>query len=434
MSAPFLITNERQERDVSSLVEQITNALSSETVLKSIIDGLPYEIIDGFRRSLTAERQELMATLRAYQKAQLGDVDDLKSRAGNDVGALLISARVTRGWKQKDLARRLFMPEQQVQRYEAERYRSISLAGLIRVARTLGVRLTVDISNPLQEPWLPASEMSSVDLHKVLKHARLHGWFDKADQSDESAISQLRRTVAEHVGEFGPPALLRTGLNVENLAQDWLLLAWKAQITRTALRLPYWNQIKYRPLDVSWLKDLVRLSALQDGPVRAKALLADHGIILVAEPQIAGMKVDGAAFLVGDTPVIGMTLRIDTVDNFWFTLLHEVAHVILHYRTGLASGFFDDSENHVIDELEEEADQFASNMLIPGDLWIRSPARITKKTEPIERLANQLGIAPAIIFGRVRMERNDYRIFSDHIGRGSVRKQLLPKTAEDAHD
>jgi HTH-type transcriptional regulator/antitoxin HigA len=96
----------------------------------------------------------------------------------------------------------------------------------------------------------------------------------------------------------------------------------------------------------------------------------------------------------------------------------------------LASGFFDDVETPQIDEFEEEANRFASNILIPDDLWSRTPARIAKGPEPIERLAKQLGIAPAIIFGRIRMERRDYTIFSNRIGRGTVRKLLLPERRE----
>jgi HTH-type transcriptional regulator/antitoxin HigA len=430
----FLITNERQEREVTSLIDQISAALSSEQVLKSIVDGLPFEVIDGVRRSLILERKELSESLRAYQSAQGGAADALILRAGNDIGSQLIAARVSRGWKQKDLARRLFLPEQQIQRYEAERYRSISLAGLTRVARTLGVRLVADISNPLQDPWLPSFEMSSTDLQKVLRHARDHGWLDKADQSDENGISQLRRAVAEHVGEYGTPSLLRTGINVEDLTKDWLLLAWKAQITRIALRAARQNFVKYRPLDVSWLKTLVQLSSYDDGPIRAKTLLQMHGILLVVEPQISGMRVDGAAFLVDETPVVGITLRLDSVDNFWFTLLHEVAHIILHYRTGLASGFFDDADNPGVDELELEANQFASNMLIPDEVWKRAPARISKNAEPIERFAKQLGISPAIVFGRIRNERQNYRLFSDKIGRGTIRKLLLAPTREVANE
>ena len=274
--------------------------------------------------------------------------------------------------------------------------------------------------------------MSQADAQKVLRHARAEGWFDRADQSDENGLSQLKRTVAEHVGEYGTPSLLRTGLNVENHSEDWLLLAWKAQVTRRAVSAIQREKTKYRPLDVSWLKELVCLSAEDDGPARALSLLGEHGIILIAEPQIADMNVDGAAFLVDDAPVIGLTVRHDRLDNFWFTLLHELAHVILHYRTGLASGFFDNVDNPSFEELEEEADQFASNLLIPEDLWSRSPARIAKSAEPIERLAKQLGIAPAIVFGRVRMERNNYALFSDKIGRGKVRKQLLPPQHSEA--
>lgn len=430
MSRAMLIANERQEREVCVLIDQISEALSSDQLLKQIADGLPPEILDAVRRSLNAERQELIECLNAYRDAQGGDITCLKDRAGNDLGALLVAARVAKGWKQKELARRLFLPEQQVQRYEAERYRSISLSGLQRVARTLGVRLVAQIDQPLSDPWLPTYEMSSGELQKVLKHARENGWLDKADQSDDNGISQLRRTVAEHVGEYGTPSLLRTGLNVHDLTKDWLLLAWKAQVTRSALRQIQRKKPKYRPLNMSWLSELVKLSACDDGPLLAKKMLAQHGILLVIEPQIAGMRVDGAAFLVEDHPVIGLTLRLNTVDNFWFTLMHEIGHVILHYRTGLASGFFDDFDHLEIDEMEEEANRFAQNMLIPDAVWNKSPARIAKASEPVEKLAKQLGIAPAIIFGRLRMERKNYKIFSDKIGQGCVRKQFLGTAIE----
>jgi HTH-type transcriptional regulator / antitoxin HigA len=434
MPSASIIANDRQAHEAAAVIQQIDHALSSDQVLKSIVEGLPREVIDGVRRSLSAERKELAAVLEAYLEAKAGNSDKLKARVGNDPGALVIVARIARGWSQKELARRVFLPEQQIQRYEAERYRSISLGNLIRVARALGVQLTADLTKTLKDSWIPAYEMSQADVQKVLKHARAHGWLEKIDQSDETGINQIKRTVAEHVGEYGTPSLLRTGLNIDDNPDDWLLLSWKAQVTRKALAAMQHERTKYRPLDVSWLKELVQLSTLDDGPLRARKLLADHGIILIAEPQIAGLKVDGAAFLVNDTPVIGLTLLRDRLDNFWFTLLHEVGHIILHYRTGLASGFFDDIESPTVDEFEKQADQFASNMLIPEELWTRSPARIARSVEPLERLARQLGIAPAIVFGRVRMERGDYSLFSDKIGRGTVRKLLLPQRTEAMHE
>ena len=111
--------------------------------------------------------------------------------------------------------------------------------------------------------------------------------------------------------------------------------------------------------------------------------------------------------------------------------MHEVAHVVLHYRTGLAAGFFDDVEHVEVDEFEQEANKFASDLLIPEELWARSPARIAKVSAPIESLAKQIGISPAIVYGRIRFERKNFAIFSDKIGRGAVRKLYLPEVSDD---
>lgn len=424
MTSKSIIANDRQAREIASEIESIGLALSSEQALRSIVQGLPREVIESVRQSLVTEQGELSALQAAYAEAKAGRPDQLRKRVGNDPGSLLIVARVARGWSQKELARRLFIPEQQVQRYEAERYRSISLGNLIRIARTLGVRLIADLPTSSREQWLPTYEMSQAEAKKVLKHARAEGWLEKADQSDESGLSQLKRTVAEHVADHGTPSLLRTGLNVEDHSGDWLLLAWKAQVTRRAQAEIQRKKPKYRPLNVAWVMELARLSAQENGPLLAQKLLEENGVILIIERQITGMNVDGAAFLVDDTPVIGMTLRHDREDNFWFTLMHELGHVILHYRTGLSSGFFDNTEEFSLDDLEAQADKFASNVLVPEELWVRSPARIAKSPDPVEKLASQLGISAAVVFGRLRMERKDYKIFSNKLGSGKVRKQF----------
>lgn len=129
---------------------------------------------------------------------------------------------------------------------------------------------------------------------------------------------------------------------------------------------------------------------------------------------------------------IGLTIRRDTIDSFWFTLMHEVAHVILHYRTGLALGFFDDSEASSLDEIEAEANEFASNILIPDERWKRSPARIAKSSTVVERFAKELQIHPAIVFGRIQKERGDYAIFSNLVGRGQVKRFLVPKGSRES--
>lgn len=431
MIAGTFISTERQARDAEDAIAELDRALSSEHVLQSIVEGLPQEVVNGVRRSLATDRRERAHLLLAYQKARAGDFSLLREQAGNDPGAFLIVARIVRRLSQKDLARKLGLREQAIQRWEAEKYRTISLSNYHKVAQTLGVRWQMSDIAPNDEQWPPVYDVTRDDLTKVLRHARDKGWLDTADASDENATATLIRYVGDHVNRYGTPSLLRTGLNVStgskvvDHGQDWLLLSWKAQVTRRAEAVIAQAKPRYRPINVSWLVDLVRLSQLEDGPARAQDLLLGNGIVLITETQIPGMSVDGAAFLADDVPVIGMTLLRDTIDNFWFTLLHEVAHIILHYRTGLSSGFFDDVTLPEVDEFEKEANRFAGNLLIPEEIWARSPARIAKTAEPIEKLAKRLKINPAIVFGRIRMERNDYSIFSDRIGRGTVRNQLL---------
>lgn len=429
MPSPTVIFTDRQARELEAEIERVSQALSSEQTLKSIIDGLPELAIEGIRRSLTTEKRELFKKLEAYRQAQNGNAEPMKEQAGADLGDLLIVARLAQNWKQKDLARKLGLQEQAIQRWESDRYRNINLANYMKVARALSVELSAQFHSAEVSKWLTSPDLNPVEVQKVLKHARAHGWFDGQDSDEEDAKKRLIRYVTEHVGRYGTPSLLRTGINVKDHSEDWVLLSWKAHVTRRAESIIESERLSYRPLDVSWLKQLAKLSAEDDGPLKAQALLKAHGIVLIVERNIPGMEVDGAAFLVDSIPVIGLTLRRDALDNFWFTLMHEVAHVILHYRTGLASGFFDDVEHAEPDEFEQEANKFASDLLVSEEVWSRSPARIAKTSAPIENLARQLNIAPAIIFGRIRFERKNYTIFSDKIGRSAVRKLFLPEVA-----
>ncbi|MGV0877870.1 XRE family transcriptional regulator [Martelella sp. FLE1502] len=428
MSDFLLILNEREAREARAIASELDELLSSAQAFQPVVAGLPPQVVAGFRNAIKTERKELEALVKAYEAAKAGDFGELERRTENDPGLTLIVARIARGLTQKELARKLGLKEQQVQRYEADRYNSISLANFRRIARFLGVDWRMGLSQWFGGGWNIAHDVSAAEVKKILKHARANGWFgneDTAVLATEESFNYLQRYVSDHILKYGSPSLLRTGLNVEDHSEDLLLLAWKARVTRRAEQIISTYAVAYRPLDIAWIMELARLSQHKDGPARARDFLLSKGIVLVAEPQIPGMKVDGAAFLLEGVPVIGLTLRRDTVDNFWFTLLHEVGHVILHYRTGLRTGFFDDTDTTSVDEIEQEANDFASNVLIPEERWKRSPARITKSPAVVEKFAKELGINPAIVFGRIQKERRNFAIFSNLIGRGAVRKHLI---------
>jgi HTH-type transcriptional regulator/antitoxin HigA len=146
---------------------------------------------------------------------------------------------------------------------------------------------------------------------------------------------------------------------------------------------------------------------------------------LVFERHLPSTHLDGAAMLLDNNlPVIALTLRYDRLDNFWFVLLHEMAHVILHRDSGLREGFFDEEQAAAQDNLEAEADDFATKAFIPDELWRRSFVRFTASGEQVQQFAFQCKIGAAIVAGRIRRERGDWKLFSELVGMGTVRKLL----------
>jgi HTH-type transcriptional regulator/antitoxin HigA len=173
------------------------------------------------------------------------------------------------------------------------------------------------------------------------------------------------------------------------------------------------------------VSELVGLTRHSRGPLRARELLADYGIVLVIERHLTGTYLDGAAMMsAAGYPVIGLTLRYDRLDNFWFVLFHELGHVFLHLFRNLRLDFFDEEDGSEADEIEVQADRFALDRLIPDAAWKQCLSRFALSEESVHIDAERLGIDPSIIAGRIRRERKNYTILSELIGSGTVRAQL----------
>jgi HTH-type transcriptional regulator/antitoxin HigA len=171
-------------------------------------------------------------------------------------------------------------------------------------------------------------------------------------------------------------------------------------------------------------RQLAQLSILPDWPEQTVAALHRMGIILVILEHLPGTFLDGAAMCRGDgVPVIALTLRHDRLDNFWFTLLHEFAHVVCHLSAD-RQVILDDLDVASSESIETEADTFARNALIPPALWNQIDR--DSSTERVLETAEKAGVHPAIAAGRWRFEHSDYRRFSKLIGRGLVKTAFMP--------
>lgn len=178
-----------------------------------------------------------------------------------------------------------------------------------------------------------------------------------------------------------------------------------------------------------FLTYVAQLSWSDKGPKLAQEFLAEKGIALVILPSLPSTKLDGAAMQDQEgVPIIGLTIRHDRLDNFWFTLLHELVHVWKHLPDrDVAITDEDLDKNHEDDDVKEsEANRLARNAFIPKSIWVRSEAYLRPSLESVQSLAAQLHISPAIVAGRLRREKTGYALFGKLVGQRQVQK-LFPE-------
>lgn len=129
----------------------------------------------------------------------------------------------------------------------------------------------------------------------------------------------------------------------------------------------------------------------------AQALLLDAGVALVFVPEVPNTRISGVSRWSNGTPMIAVTDRYKKLDGFWFTVLHEVAHVLLHPKrsTFVDEGFKADDD---ADAQEAAANKFAETHLIPPG-YAQSLRAATTPAEIIS-LAERLEVSPSLVAGQ----------------------------------
>jgi HTH-type transcriptional regulator/antitoxin HigA len=128
--------------------------------------------------------------------------------------------------------------------------------------------------------------------------------------------------------------------------------------------------------------------------------LADCGLALVICPHFVKTKTHGATFWLGrEKAVLMTTIRGRWADIFWFSLFHEIGHIVLHNRQRVIL------EGEGEDRQEREADAFASDALIPPEEYKLFIQRGMFYQNNITEFARQIGIAPGIVVGRLQHDK-----------------------------
>lgn len=304
------------------------------------------------------------------------------------------------------------------------RKRPLSLPMIRALSSELGVPAEVLLQ--AEDPTIVEFEGIEAERFPLREMIRI-GWVDATSEEVDENPAGVLASFMSPLGSIGTlVALYRKTDHVRSARRTdhHALAAWTVMVKIRAMEEPASRGLTEQ-VNMEFMRELARLSDAANGPALAKDFLNASGIALVILPHLPGTYLDGASLLDQPArPIIAMTLRHDRLDNFWFTLMHEIAHIALHAE-GYPDHFYDDLDLvEANDDLEIEADRLASEALIPEVAWERSAASRLRTAEAAEHLARGLEIHPAIVAGRMRYEFKSYRILSQLIGYHEVRRHF----------
>jgi HTH-type transcriptional regulator/antitoxin HigA len=279
-------------------------------------------------------------------------------------------------------------------------------------------------TSPTPDPDKGPARVIDAETCRQMVRRRYFPEFREWKQAGKGIAERVQRYFEEHAGLLPAPAHLRQGKGRKAKINPAAVEAWQIHVARRAMEekagLPPFNKAA---LDANFLRWLAGLSAVRDkGPRLACEALEEKGIAVILEPRLNHTHLDGAALLTPDgRPVIGLTLRHDRLDNFWFTLFHELGHVLMHLSPETPALVDCNIDEKKTEEIETEADRFALDTLIPPVAW-EHQVRHLQYAEEIRAVARHLCIDPSIIAGRLRREANEFRKHPTLVGN----RKLLP--------
>ncbi|MBF8802143.1 ImmA/IrrE family metallo-endopeptidase [Pseudomonas asiatica] len=248
--------------------------------------------------------------------------------------------------------------------------------------------------------------------------------FTAALASLRQALKPADAKVHARPGESYEDFLIRLALNASSTnavlyrkndsAEETKIQAWLSMISeRSKFEVLSRAIPRFQGLSQEQLREIALISM---EPYRVSSLTehlaAAYGVLLVVEPGFKAMKMDGCTFkLAQGTPVIGITIRYNRYDNFWFTLMHELAHISLHYHQ-LDQAILDDFDENVDSDIETEANIIAKKSLVSTENWRHIWNARTDKRQFL-MYCERANMHPAIAAGMLRHQAKDYKLYPE---------------------
>lgn len=369
-------------------------------------------------------------------------MSDLKHRTPGQLIQALLDAR---GWTQRVLAAVLKADETGINKIvtgkrplDAEL--ALALSGIFDVPAEIFLELQK--SYELAQARIVAREdpglrnrallFGNLPVPEMIKR----GWIDVNDLRDfskvEAALTKFFGVNSVTDIEIFPHAAKKT--NVAGNATP-AQIAWLHRVRQIAAEMLVG---RYSPDAVTAaISKLKNLLCSAEAARKVPRILAECGIRYTIVESLPGAKVDGVCFWLNDaSPVIGMSLRYDRIDNFWFVLRHELEHVLrLHGRSAMMLDAELEGERagvgENIPEEERQANQAAAEFCVPE----RSIASFIARKNPIFTERDLIGFSrtvqvhPGLVAGQLQRRLDRYDRFRNHLVK--IRSAIAPSAMVD---
>jgi len=258
------------------------------------------------------------------------------------------------------------------------------------------------------------------------------GWIELADAPMiEMQLTKFFRKQSPSEIPYMAHAAKKTGYEQRDITPAQLAWLFRVRQIANSISVPAYSDRKL----LSALKDLQELLYVPEEARNVPRILAECGVRYVIVEKLPNAKIDGVCFwLDKGSPVIGMSIQHDRIDNFWFVLRHEIEHVLNGDGQEQEGEMIDpdlDSAANSTDKEEHIANVAAADFCAPKDkldsfLRRKHPFYYEKDVIAFSRLLNR---HPGIVVGQIRRRLNRYDYLTRHLVK--IRSFVLPGSIAD---
>ena len=320
-------------------------------------------------------------------------------------GATIREQLKDRGMSQKEFAARMDLSEKHVSKL---------INGEVQLTPEVAVRLETVLGIPAKfwnsleaiyrEKLLKVEAENNMDEDEFLaqqfpySEMAKYGWIQGTRNAKEKVIYLRQYFGVVRLSLLGNEQITKIACRRLAITEksDLALMAW-AQEARIQAR-----EIHTSPIDINSLigsiPEIRKMTIMEPDEFcpRIKKTLENCGIALVFLPHLKGSFLQGASFLDGNKIVVGLTARGKDADKFWFSLFHELAHIVLGHIRKI---------NGTTDQDEMDANTWSEDTLINAEEFAAFKRRRDYSEKNVLAFAREQEIAPGIVVGRMQRDR-----------------------------